>query len=247
MRLVLLLLALLAMAPAAQATDEIQVYTGEVAPDGEWELAQHLNYGFFRRPKGENPALVTSGRTLNGTPELAYGIGAGQELGLYLPFAAREDRFFPGGAKLRYLVVSESIAARGYALGLNTELSWAPRRFSRSRWNAEFRPILGVNSGRWQVLVNPIVGIGLGGKQPDAFLPATRVFYRVAEDFSLGVETYSDLGSFGHFGKFRQQAHSVFGAVEFTLFGLDVNLGLGHGVTRASEGWIAKTIIAASF
>ena len=218
-----------------------------MAGQGEWGLAQHLNYGLFTRRKSDDPAMIGAARTLNGTPELAYGLGGGHEVGLYLPFAATEDRFFSGGFKLRYLVVSESLAERGIALGLNTELSWAPSRFSRSRWNAEFRPIMGFNHGPWQVLVNPIVGIGLGGKQPDAFLPATRVFYRLREDLALGVETYSDMGSVGHFGKFTQQAHSVFGAVEFTLFGVDVNFGVGHGLTRVSDKWMVKSILAVSF
>ena len=237
---------LLLAAPPARATDEIQVYTGEVAAPGEWSLLQHLNYGFTRR-KGTDRSMINAFRTVNGTPELAYGVTDWYETGLYLPFAARDDRFFPGGAKFRNLFVSPDAPNRTFFYGINTELSWAPQRFSRSRWNVEFRPILGLNLGRWQIVSNPIVGIGLGGKQPDAFLPANRIFYTVQEDLAVGVETYSDLGSFGHFGKFNQQAHQVFAAADFRLFGMDVNFGVGRGLTPASDRWMVKTIFGFSF
>ena len=123
----------------------------------------------------------------------------------------------------------------------------SPSRFSASRWNVEFRPILGVTIGRWQFLTNPIVGMGIGGHQKDSFLPANRIFYRVNDDLALGIETYSDMGSFGHFGKLSQQRHSVFLAADFTVLGLDMNLGVGHGVTAASEHWMVKGIVGVSF
>src|SRR5689334_23192711 len=241
------LAALLLPAAPARAVDEIQVYTGEIAARREWALLLHLNYGLAARRQGDYPNAITSYRTLNGTPELAYGVTDWYEAGLYLPFAAQDDRFFPGGFKVRNLFVSPNAAERTFFYGLNTEVSWAPQRFSRSRWNIEFRPILGLNLGRWQLVTNPIVGMGIGGKQPDSFLPANRIFYRVREDFAAGIETYSDFGSFGHFGHFNQQVYQVFLAADFTLFGLDVNIGLGRGLTPASDRWMAKAIFGVAF
>ncbi len=241
-----MLLALLAAASPAWATDEIQVYTGEVAAPHEWSLLQHLNYGFTRL-KTANPRVVNTYGTVNGTPELAYGVTDWYETGLYLPFAARDDRFFPGGAKFRNLFVSPDAANRTFFYGINTELSWAPQRFSRSRWNVEFRPIVGLNLGRWQLVSNPIVDIGLGGKQPDAFMPANRLFYSVNDDLAVGVETYSNFGSFGHFGKAASQVHQVFAAADFRVFGVDVNVGVGRGLTAASDRWVVKTIFGVAF
>ena len=44
--------------------------------------------------------------SLNGTPELAYGVTDWWELGLYAPFAFdQEGRFFSDGFKLRTLFV----------------------------------------------------------------------------------------------------------------------------------------------
>ncbi len=240
------MLAVLLLAGPARAVDEIQVYTGELAAPNEWALLQHMNYGFTRR-KGTDSAQLSAFRTVSGTPELAYGVTDWYEAGLYLPFAARNDRFYPGGFKVRNLFAVPDAPNRTFVYGLNTEIAWAPSRFSRSRWNVEFRPILGLNLGRWQIMSNPIVGLGMGGKQPDAFLPANRVFYRVQEDLSLGIETYSDMGSVGHFRRFNQQAHQAFAAVEFTVLGVDVNFGVGRGLTPASDRWMVKTILGVSF
>jgi hypothetical protein len=98
--------------------------------------------------------------------------------------------------------------------GFNTEPSWQPRRFSRSFWNLEFRPILGMRSGRWEFITNPIVDLGIGGHEPSAFVPANRIAYAVRDNWSLGVETYLDFGPVGRFPKFNRQTHQVFAATD---------------------------------
>lgn len=123
----------------------------------------------------------------------------------------------------------------------------APRRFSRSFWNLEFRPILGTRAGRWKFIANPIVDLGLGGHQPSAFVPANRVAYAVREDWAPGVETYSDTGPVGHFARFNKQAHQVFAATDVSLGRFDVNFGVGRGLTPASDLWVMKAILGWSF
>lgn len=244
--LALLVLALAGAAPA-RATDEIQVYSGEIAGVREWSLIQHLNYGLRTRAGRDYPGALPNRGTLNGTPELAYGISPWQEVGLYLPFAARDDRFYSGGFKLRNLLVTPGAGERTFFYGLNTELSWAPARFSQSRWNLELRPILGLNLGPWQVTTNPIVGFGIGGHQPTSFLPANRVSYAVRPDLAFGIETYSDLGAPGHLPRFDRQAHQVFAVTDFRIGWLDVNFGIGRGLTPATDRWAVKTIFGFSF
>lgn len=239
-------LLLLAGGPAG-AVDEIQVYTGEIAAPREWTLQQHLNYGLKARAGPDFPGALPTRGTLNGTPELAYGVSRFQEIGLYLPFAARDDRFYPGGFKLRNLFVTPHAEARPVYLGLNTELSWQPERFSRSFWNLEFRPILGAHLGRWDLTTNPIIDLGIGGHAPVVFLPANRAAYAVRDELAFGVETYSDFGRIGHFGSTRTQAHQVFAVTDFRLGPVDINLGVGRGLTAASDRWAAKGIIGFSF
>jgi hypothetical protein len=240
------LLLLLATAPA-RAADEIQVYTGEIVAPHEWSLLQHLNYGLRARTGRDYPGALPNRGTVNGTPELAYGVTPAYEIGLYLPFAARDDRFYSGGFKLRNLFVTPNAADRNVFYGLNTELSWAPQRFSRSAWNVEFRPILGLRRGAWELVTNPIIGLGIGGHQASAFLPANRIAYAVRDDLGFGIETYSDFGSPGRFASPSNQAHQIFAVTDFRLGWLDVNFGIGRGLTPASDRWAMKAIIGFGF
>ena len=66
-------------------------------------------------------------------------------------------------------------------------------------------------------------------------------------DLSFGVETYSDLGSPGRFASFNNQAHQVFAVTDFRIGKIDVNFGIGRGLTPASDRWAVKTIFGFSF
>ena len=86
-------------------TDEIQVYTGELAAPGEFSLTLHNNY----TPRGQTTPGIVGGivpdRSLNGVPELAYGANDWLELGLYLPvYTAVPGHRYVESAKLRALL-----------------------------------------------------------------------------------------------------------------------------------------------
>jgi len=77
--------------PAARATDEIQVYNAEIAEVGQWTLEQHLNYTARGPTQPDFPGGLVPNHSLNGTPELAYGVTDWWELGLYAPFAFDQE------------------------------------------------------------------------------------------------------------------------------------------------------------
>jgi hypothetical protein len=243
----LLCLGLLLPAGPARAVDEIQVYTNDIAAPREWSLLQHLNYPLRGRSGVPFPGGIPYRGTLYGTPELAYGVTDFYEVGLYLPFAAREDRFYPGGAKFRNLFVTPNVRPGQVYFGLNTEISWQPLRFTNSFWNLEFRPIMGIKLGRWELTTNPIVGVGIGGKAGNAFEPANRVIYEVREDLAFGLESYSDFGPFGDFHSPKNQSHQLFAVTEFNIGPVGVNFGIGRGLTASSDRWAVKTIVGFSF
>jgi len=72
---------------ADQVHDEIEVYNAEIAEVGQWTYEQHLNYAAVGQTQPEFPGGFTSNRSLQGTPEFAYGITDWWEGGFYLPFA----------------------------------------------------------------------------------------------------------------------------------------------------------------
>src|SRR5947207_7977846 len=90
----------LAETSAALASDEIQVYNAEIAEVGQWTFEQHLNYILQGRTRPEFPGGLIPNHSLNGTPELAYGVTEGWELGFYAPFAVdSRGQFLSDGVK----------------------------------------------------------------------------------------------------------------------------------------------------
>jgi hypothetical protein len=62
-------------APAVdQVHDEIQVYSAEITSVGQWTYEQHLNFAANGQTQPEFPSGFTSNRSIQGTPEFAYGI-----------------------------------------------------------------------------------------------------------------------------------------------------------------------------
>ncbi len=245
---ILAITATVSMAPAARAVDEIQVYNAEIAAPGQFTLQQHLNYVWSGSTVPDFPGGFASNRTLNGTPELAYGVTDWYELGLYVPFAIDSTgTFLPGGVKVRHLFVSPHAEDRKFFYGLNVELSWQSARFSPDPIGLELRPIIGVRDLGWEFIVNPIVDFGFGGGGSSAFAPAARVAHNLWGETWLGVEYYSNYSPIGAIPPGDQQQHVLFGVVDFKLFGLDVNFGMGFGLSGASDAVVSKLIIGKAF
>ncbi len=232
----------------AQATDEIQVYNAEIAPLHTFTLQQHLNYVWRGSTTPDFEGGIASDRTLNGTPELAYGVTDWYEIGLYAPFTFDSDgTFIPGGVKLRHLFVSPHAEQRNLFYGLNIELSYQTPRFAQSPFAIELRPILGVRDKGWEFIVNPIVDASFGSSGALEFAPAARLARSVGGDVMLGVEYYGNVGPLGNFSTIDTQQHNLFGVIDFQAFGLDVNFGVGVGLTDASDAIITKLIVGRAF
>jgi hypothetical protein len=232
----------------AHAVDEIQVYNAEIAAPGTFTLQQHLNYVWSGNTVPDFPGGFASNRTLNGTPELAYGVTDWYEVGLYVPFAVdNSGTFLPGGFKIRQLFVSPHAEDRKVFYGVNVELSYQALSFSQSAIGLEIRPILGVRDLGWEFIVNPIVDFAFAPSGASAFSPAARVARNVGGDTWLGVEYYSNYSPIDAIPPVDQQQHTLFAVVDFKLLGLDVNFGMGFGLTNASDSIVTKLIIGRAF
>lgn len=236
-----------AVAPA-HAVDEIQVYNAEIAEPGQFTLQQHLNYVWSGNKTPDFPNGLAADRTLNGTPELAYGVTDWYELGLYVPFSFDSSgTFLPGGVKVRQLFVSPHAEGRKFFYGVNFELSYQAPRFSQSAVGLEIRPILGVRDLGWEFIVNPILDFSFAPEGDAAFAPAARLAHQVGKETWVGVEYYSSYSPIGAIPPSDQQQHTLFGVVDLKAFGLDVNLGMGVGLTGASDSLVTKMIIGKAF
>jgi hypothetical protein len=232
----------------ARAVDEIQVYNAEIAEVGQFTIQQHFNYTFIGRTQPEFPGGLVPNHALNATPEFAWGITDWFELGLYIPWAVNaEDQFLSNAVKLRTLFVVPDAAKKDFFYGLNFEYDFPTPPFDQSRFAMEIRPIIGWRNPQWEFIVNPIFDIDFGQFGNVDFVPAARLAKNLGDDFFLGVEYYTDLGAPGNFLPFQQQQHQVFGVVDFKVADIDVDFGVGYGLTSGSDRLVAKTILSYAF
>lgn len=79
------------------------------------------------------------------------------------------------------------------------------------------------------------------------FAPALRIARKLGEDTFIGVEYYADFGRIGDFLPLREQSQQLYAVTDFKLDKVDVELGIGHGFTPGSDGWVVKAIIGYAF
>jgi hypothetical protein len=111
----------------------------------------------------------------------------------------------------------------------------------------EIRPIIGVRNTDYEFIVNPIVDIGFGKNGEADFTPAARLARKLGPDLFVGLEYYADFGEIGNFLKPADQQHTLFAVTDFKLGVFDVNLGIGYGLTPASDRFVVKTIVGYAF
>jgi hypothetical protein len=139
--------------------------------------------------------------------------------------------------------VTPNADKKSFFYGLNFEFDYTTPPFSQTRFAMEIRPILGWRNPQWEFIVNPIFDIGFGSLGDIDFVPAARLGRKLSEDLTFALEYYTDLGRPGSFLPFEEQAHQLFAVVDFKVGVVDVDFGLGYGLTPGSDRFVAKTIL----
>ncbi len=245
--LALLVIAIVALpAIAAAQTDEIQVYDGGLATPGTLNLTLHDNF----TPNGAKapafPDAVVSNDSFNGVAEWAYGVTKWFEAGLYMPLysvSSNHGETF-NGFKLRALFAVPHADDRRFFYGANFEFSinnhdWDPRRYS-----SEVRPIIGWHLHPVDIIINPILDTEYDGLKNLDFAPSMRVAYNVNPAWALAVEEYADFGPLHQFHAVSDQSHQLYAVVDHSSRLVDVEAGLGFGLTNGSDGVTLKLILS---
>ena len=244
----LIVLAFLVL-PGARAhaqTDEIQVYNAEIAKPGVFNLTWHNNY----TPDGDKtpafPGAAVSNRSENGVPEWAYGVTPWFEAGLYLPlysFPAHGGPEFDG-FKLRTLFVEPNAAQHTFFYGINFEFSFNSKGWDQHPETSEIRPILGWRFGKVDFIFNPILDNSWTGFQHLDFAPESRLDYNIDDKWQIAAEEYDDLGQLRRFLSAAQQTHELFGVVDYNGEPINVEAGVGFGLTQATDKLTLKLILS---
>lgn len=226
-------------------TDEIQVYTGELAAPGELTLTLHNNYTFQGRQTADLPGGVVPDHALNGVPEWAYGVNDWIELGAYFAVytRTRDAHYLAESAKLRTTFAVPHAEKRSFFYGVNFELSHNARRWEENRTSGEIRPIVGWRTGPWDFIANPILDTSFNGLNQLDFAPAVRVAYNFSELWTVSVEHYADYGPLRNFLPSSQQQQSLFAVVDYNGK-TGVEFGIGHGLNDATDKLIVKLMLS---
>jgi hypothetical protein len=233
--------------PAFAQTDEIQVYDGSLAAPGVINLTWHNNY----TPDGVKtpafPGAIVSNHSWNGVTEWAYGVTDWFEAGLYFPLYSHDMNhgLTYNGFKLRTLFAVPHAEDRVFFYGVNFEFSFNKKHWDQKTHTLEVRPIIGWHLGKVDLVFNPILDSSYNGIKKWEFDPETRIAYNIDKTWAVAAEEYDGFGPLNGFNAANQQTHELFGVVDYSGSPLEVEAGVGFGLTRASDNVTFKLILAA--
>ncbi len=230
---------------------EIQVYDGTANPPGIFGLEVHLNDWATGNRTSDPPELPLHGQ-FHTTFEPSFGVTPFWELGAYLQFAVRTDDGVVdwAGVKLRSKFVTPEGWDPHWRLGVNLEVAYLPPVFDSSGWGCDMLPIAVWNVRAWLFVVNPILDWALaspGAAQGPSFQPCAKVA-RTVGPVALGIEYYATFGPGLAFVPWSQESQQVFEVIDFlSVDRLELNFGVGEGLTQASQGVVFKAIVGYEF
>ena len=228
-------------------TDEIQVYDAAIAEKGKFNLMLHNNF----TPVGlKTPAFsggLESNHAFVGVAEWAYGVTDWFEQGLYLPVYSHTENQGAtyNGFKLRWLFVKPRADERKFFYGVNFEFSVNQKQWDPRRYTSEARPIIGWHLKPIDIIVNPIVDTDFtGGFKNLEFVPAVRVAYNLTPKWAVAAEEYADYGPLRQIYSAHDQSHQVWAVLNHATKYVDIETGVGVGLTSASDRLTLKLMIS---
>jgi hypothetical protein len=235
---------------SAAAPEEIQVYLDDLSEPGQFGVDVHNNLVLKGARTPAYPGATPPNRQYRLTPEFYYGITPTLELGLYL-LASRsaEGNTRLDGSKLRLKYIAPHDDKVGAFWGLNLEIGKTALSASETPWNGQLKAILGWRGGPWTLGANPNLDWSLSkGGGPVAASLDIKVARNVSESTQLGAELYSDLGPARAAQAWKRNAKTLYLVLDQDLgHEIDLNLGLGRGLTPDADRWTLKFIVGTHF
>jgi len=225
---------------------EIQVYDSNINDVGVFILENHVNYVISGLTSPDYTGQLPNNHLIHWTYEFARGMTPSWELGAYLQTATTlNPQVYYAGVKLRskFAVPKKSLADSRFQLGVNVEISNIPNTFEQSRWGGEIRPIFGYSWSRVTAIINPNLEFNFNLTNIPAFSPLMKISLDTLHGYALGLESYSGTGQINNVGSFDQQEHYLFATFDLLGRALELNAGIGGGLTSSSNSAVIKTIV----
>jgi hypothetical protein len=243
---------LIAFARSARAIDfyEIQIYPVETTPQGHLTLELHSNSVTTATGQAAHEAL--NPYQLHETLEATYGLLPWLEVGQYLCTAKLNNgQYEYAGARTKVHFGVPQSENWPLEVGANVELDYMRRAAEENPLGLEIRPIAEKKLGRLTLIGNfafekPFNGPGThDGVQFD---PSGQISYKLLGWLTPAVEYYGDMGPISPLAGVQRQQHFIVPALNFDFIPeLELNLGVGVGLTRTSNGLFLKSIVGWTF
>ena len=228
----------------AQADNEIQVYASPTIGDKLTIFELHSNYTFRGAKKLADPAAA---RWENETLEITHGFGKNFELGFYTFTGFSPSGSFQYlGNQIRPRVSVPQNWRWPVGASLSVEMGFfRPHRDSAFNWQGEVRPIVDKTWGNFYLSFNPnLAWIVTGPEKGLQFTPQLKTVYTIKNVYGVGVEYYSDLGTFKRLLPFAEQEHLLGPALDFYFHPKwELNTGYFFGLTDNSNQRIFKILL----
>ena len=232
------LAALLLVVPlsAAALSPDLKVSTDDLNEAGEHFIEFQANKA--SRP---GPGAPDARVPLQLLAEYSYGITDHWQVAAKLPFARERGlRSLGASVELRYLGAHDRESG-GYwgldlAAGRGREL---PGEAASS--GLEVQPVLGYRAWGWHFAANLALGFPSSGEDRRATFASKLKAGRRIGGHELGVEHFLEAGPARNWLPRQERSEYLF-VVWDKVVGNELNLGLGRGLTDASERWILKAV-----
>ena len=230
---------------------EIQIYSVDTAPKGHLVLELHSNS--VTTATGQLAQEALDPYQIHETLEGTYGVFEHVEVGQYLATAKLSDGNYEyAGSRTKVHFGVGDPERWLMAFGGNIELDYMRRAAEENPLGLELRPILESRVRRFDIVANlafekPFSGPGT--HQGVQFDPSGEIIYdHLFKWISPAIEYYGDIGALEHLPSIQQQQHFLVPAANLELNPrLEINLGVGFGLTRASNGVFLKSIVGWTF
>jgi hypothetical protein len=236
---------------AAQNNYEIQVYGSDTVEHGHTMVELHSNFTIEGTTQMED-GLYPTNHALHETVEITHGFTDWFETGFYIFTSARSGQGWQWvGDHIRPRVRVPEKWRWPVGVSLSTEIGYQRRQFSVDTWTWEIRPIVDQKFGRWYWAINPAFDRSLHGQNQNMgwfFEPSLKLSYDFSPKIAGGIEYYGSAGPVSGFYPTSQQQHQIFPAIDLNLAPQwEINLGLGVGLTPATDHLIVKMILGYRF
>ena len=229
---------------------EIQIYPTETTPERVLQLELHSNSVTTATGKLAHDQL--NPYQVHETLEATYGLTPHIEIGQYFATAklSNGNYEYAGSRTKMHFGVAES-DSWPLQIGGNIELDYMRRAAEDNPLTLELRPIVEKRIGGMLLIANlafekPFRGPGT--HKGMTFAPSGEISYDLFPWVSPAFEYYGDMGAVEHLPAADLQQHFLVPALNLHLMPkLELNLGVGFGLTRASNGVFLKSIVGWSF